>query len=147
MEHFETSGGGGGLGSGGEEGLEVGRGGGLGIAVQDTLGMGDGCWAGSGGNVGLGPCGGDMGLWVGGGGKCFGLRDEGDGRAGDTVFQLQGGSMEMFTSGPSDVEGGGAEQLGSRGAGEAGFLRTGEAVVGAEESMVHNSGKRHSVGL
>lgn len=82
-----------------------------------------------------------LGLWVGDGGKCFGLR------AGDTVFQLQGGfasteldleSTEMSTSGGGDVSGGEAEMLGSREVGEVGFLRIGEAVVGAEESMVHN---------
>lgn len=51
METFATSGGSGGLGSAGEEGLEAGRGGGL----EDPLGRADGCWVGSGGQVGLGP--------------------------------------------------------------------------------------------
>lgn len=44
--------GGGGLGRGGDKGLELGRGGAL--AEEEVLGIADGCCAGRGGPVGLG---------------------------------------------------------------------------------------------
>ena len=72
----------------------------------------------------------------------FQLEQGGERRGGGEVG-VEAELTEMSTRGSGDVDVGGGEQLGSKGGGElgeVGFWRTGGAVAGAEDSMVHNGG-------